>query len=47
MAASLEAFVDRKTKEGQTLVHLRHALKKQRNEIVVIFREKILFEPAG
>jgi len=41
----LEAGVDRKTKNGQTLVDLKHVLKNQRNEIVVIFTEKIIFEP--
>lgn len=41
----LEAAVDRKTKNGQTLVDLKHVLKNQRNEIVVIFTEKIIFEP--
>jgi acyl dehydratase len=43
----LEAFVDRKTSKGQTLVDLRHLLKNQRDEVVVDFTEKILFEPAG
>lgn len=41
----LEAAVDRKTKNGQTLVDLKHVLKNQRNKIVVIFTEKIIFEP--
>ncbi len=41
----LEAAVDRKTKNGQTLVDLKHVLKNQRNEIVVIFTEKVIFEP--
>ena len=41
----LEADVDRKTKNGQTLVDLKHVLKNQRNKIVVIFTEKIIFEP--
>jgi len=42
----LEAFVDRKTGKGQTLVDMRHILKNQRGEIVVDFTEKILFEPS-
>jgi len=41
----LEAVVDRKTKNGQTLVDLKHVLKNQKNKIIVIFTEKIIFEP--
>ncbi|MCP4681118.1 MAG: MaoC family dehydratase [Desulfobacterales bacterium] len=41
----LEAFVDRKTKRGYTLVDLKHVLKNQRNEIVTVFTEKIIFAP--
>ena len=44
--AELEAAVDRKTTKGQTLVNLEHILRNQRDEIVVIFTEKLLFEPA-
>ncbi len=43
----LEAYVDRTTSRGQTLVDLRHLLKNQRNEAVVDFTVKILFEPSG
>jgi hypothetical protein len=40
----LEAGVDRKTSGGKTLVALRHALKNQRDENVVIFTEKVIFD---
>jgi acyl dehydratase len=46
LRVDLEAAVDRKTSSGQTLVDLKHVLKNQRDEIVVIFTEKILFDPA-
>jgi acyl dehydratase len=42
----LEAGVERKTKRGQTLVALQHDVKNQRDELVVSFTEKILFDPA-
>ena len=42
----LAARVDRKTKRGQTLVALQHDLKNQRDEIVVDFTERIIFDPA-
>jgi acyl dehydratase len=42
----LEAGVERKTKRGQTLVALQHHVKNQRNELVVSFTEKIIFDPA-
>lgn len=45
LSVDVEAGVDRKTKNGQTLVDLKHVLKNQRNEIVVIFTEKLIFEP--
>jgi acyl dehydratase len=41
----VEACVDRKTSRGQTLVDLKHAVMNQRNEIVTVFTEKLLFEP--
>ena len=41
----LEGGVDRKTSSGQTLIDLTHILKNQRDETVVIFTEKILFDP--
>jgi acyl dehydratase len=45
LRVDLEAAVDRKTSKGQTLVDLRHVLKNQRDETVVIFTEKIIFDP--
>jgi acyl dehydratase len=45
LQVELEACVDRKTKKGQTLVDLKHVLKNQRNEVVVTFTEKVIFEP--
>jgi len=45
LKVDLEAGVDRKTKRGQTLVDLKHVLKNQSNEVVVVFTEKIIFEP--
>ena len=45
LSVDLEAGVDRKTRNGQTLVDLRHILKNQRDETVVIFTEKVIFDP--
>jgi len=42
----VEACVDRKTKRGQTIVDLKHVVMNQRNEIVTIFTEKLIFEPS-
>jgi acyl dehydratase len=47
LSVDLEASVDRKTRNGQTLVDLRHVLKNQRDEVVVIFTEKVIFDPPG
>jgi acyl dehydratase len=47
LSVELEAGVDRKTKSGQTLVDLRHVLKNQRDETVVVFTEKVIFDPPG
>ena len=47
LSVDLAAGVDRKTSSGQTLVDLRHVLKNQRGETVVIFTEKIIFDPPG
>jgi acyl dehydratase len=44
LSVDLEAGVDRKTRSGQTLVDLRHVLKNQRDETVVIFTEKVIFD---
>ena len=45
LKVDLEAGIDRKTTRGQMLVDLKHVLKNQRNEVVVVFTEKVLFEP--
>jgi acyl dehydratase len=45
LSVELAAGVDRKTSGGKTLVDLRHALKNQRGETVVIFTEKVIFDP--
>lgn len=42
----LEARVDRKTRGGHTLVDLKHLLKNQKSETVVVFTEKLLFDRA-
>jgi acyl dehydratase len=44
LRVDLEARVDRKTERGQTLVDLKHVLKNQRGETVVVFTEKLLFD---
>jgi len=46
LSVEVEATIDRKTRRGQTLVDLTHVLKNQRDEVVVTFTEKVLFEPA-
>jgi acyl dehydratase len=46
LRVELEAGVDRKTSSGQTLVDLKHVLKNQRDETVVVFTEKVIFDPA-
>jgi acyl dehydratase len=45
LRVELEAGVDRKTSRGQTIVALRHHVKNQRDELVVDFTEKVLFDP--
>jgi len=45
LSVDLEARVDRRTRGGQTLVDLRHVVKNQREEIVIDFTEKIIFDP--
>ena len=42
----LEAFVDRRTSKGQTLVDLQHEVKNQHNQVVTVFTEKIIFDCA-
>jgi len=46
LSVELEARVDRKTKRGQTLVALQHVVSNQRDEVVVIFTERVVFDPA-
>ena len=46
LSVELEARVDRRTKRGQTLVALEHVVNNQRDEIVLIFTEKVVFDPA-
>ena len=46
LSVELEARVERRTKRGQTLVALHHVVNNQRNEIVVIFTERVVFDPA-
>jgi acyl dehydratase len=45
LQVDLEAGVDRRTSKGQTLVYLQHDLRNQRDQTVVIFTEKIIFDP--
>lgn len=47
LSVDLEAAVDRKTSSGKTLVDLKHVVKNQRDETVVIFTEKVIFDPPG
>lgn len=42
----LEAFVDRETSGGQTLVDLKHVVKNQHDQNVTVFTEKIIFDCA-
>ena len=46
LRVELEARVERKTKRGQTLVALQHVVSNQRDETVVIFTERVVFDPA-
>ncbi len=45
LRVELRAGTDRKTRRGQTLVDLEHVMKNQRDETVVVFTEKLLYEP--
>ncbi len=47
LSVDLEATVDRKTSSGKTLVDLKHVVKNQRDETVVIFTEKVIFDLPG
>ena len=40
----LEACVDRKTSKQQTLVDLKHVVKNQDDQIVLVFTEKLIFD---
>jgi acyl dehydratase len=46
LSVELEARVDRRTKRGQTLVALEHVVNNQRDEVVLIFTERVVFDPA-
>jgi acyl dehydratase len=46
LSVEFEARVERRTKRGQTLVAMHHVVNNQRDEIVVIFTERIIFDPA-
>lgn len=39
-------FIDPKTSRGQTIVALRHLLQNQRDDLVVDFTERVLFDRA-
>lgn len=45
LRVELEARVDRRTSRGQIIVALRHQLENQRDELVVDFTERVLFDP--
>ena len=47
LSVELEAAIDRKTSGGKTLVDLKHVVKNQRDETVVIFTEKVIFDAPG
>ena len=46
LSVELEARVERTTRRGQTLVALQHVVSNQRDETVVIFTERVVFDPA-
>jgi len=46
LSVELEARVERRTKRGQTLVALQHVVNNQRDEVVLIFTERVVFDPA-
>ena len=45
LSVELEARIDRRTMRGQTLVALKHVVNNQRDEIVLIFTERVVFDP--
>jgi acyl dehydratase len=46
LSVELEARIDRTTKRGQTLVALQHVVSNQRDEVVLVFTERVIFDPA-
>ncbi len=46
LSVELEARVDRRTKRGQTLVALEHVVNNQRDEVGLVFTERVVFDPA-
>ncbi|MDP3936781.1 MAG: MaoC family dehydratase [Deltaproteobacteria bacterium] len=44
LCVDLEGRVDRETERGRTLVDLKHVLKNQRGETVLVFTEKLIFD---
>lgn len=46
LSVELEARIDRRTKRGQTLVALEHVVNNQRDEVVLVFTERVVFDPA-
>ena len=45
LSVELEARIDRRTKRGQTLVALQHVVSNQRDEVVLVFTETVVFDP--
>ena len=45
LSVELEARIDRKTKRGQILVALEHVVNNQRDEVVLVFTETVVFDP--
>jgi acyl dehydratase len=46
LSVELEARIERRTKRGQTLVALQHVVSNQRDEVVLVFTERVVFDPA-
>ena len=47
LRVDLEGRVERETSRGQTIVALEHVVTNQRDETVVVFTERLLFDPAS
>ena len=45
LMVDVEASIGRKTNKGHTLLHLRHILKNQRDEVIIDFTETAIFMP--